>query len=99
VPDRGEIDFFVDHSYAVRTEPAARAAYLATLRDVRVDFERTRRTIAARRHARSAGAADPRRQTGSSGRSTARRSPKHSSAEGPLVDECGHFPQIEQVEW
>src|SRR2546427_12767178 len=35
VPDRGEIDFFVDHSYAVRTEPAARAAYLATLRDVR----------------------------------------------------------------
>src|SRR2546423_1750589 len=39
VPVRGEIDFFVDYCYAARTEPSARAAYLATLRDVRVDFE------------------------------------------------------------
>jgi len=38
-PDRREVDFFVDHGYASRTDGVARAAYLATLRDVRVDFE------------------------------------------------------------
>src|SRR5207247_49361 len=38
-PARPAIDFFVDHRYAARTDAAARAAYLATLRDVRIDFE------------------------------------------------------------
>ena len=39
MPDRAEVDFFVDYRYAVRTEPEARAAYLSTLRDVRIDME------------------------------------------------------------
>src|SRR5262249_11471732 len=38
-PDRREVDFFVDYCFAVRTEPAARAAYLTTIRDVGIDLQ------------------------------------------------------------
>jgi pimeloyl-ACP methyl ester carboxylesterase len=48
-PDRREIDFFVDHGYASRTDGVARAAYLATLRDVRVDFAGSMRADTSRR--------------------------------------------------
>src|SRR5439155_966791 len=36
---REEVDFFVDFGFAARTTAEARAAYLATLRHVRTDFE------------------------------------------------------------
>src|SRR5207247_2601887 len=38
-PVREEVDFFVDFGFAARTAAEARAAYLATLRHVRTDFE------------------------------------------------------------
>src|SRR6058998_962038 len=100
IPVRGEIDFFVDHRYAARTGPSARAAYLATLRDVRIDFE--------------AHAQDYRRALGTlelpvlliHGRQDRVVSPEHCAqvaetlahARVRWVDECGHFPQLEHVE-
>src|SRR3989442_12794610 len=37
-PDRREGDFFIDYGYVARTDGVAGAAYLGTLRDVRIDF-------------------------------------------------------------
>lgn len=98
-PDRGEVDFFVDHRYAARSDWAARAAYLATLRDVRIDFEA---------HAR-----DYRRALATlalpvlliHGRQDHVVPPEHcAEVAGVLgyaavrwLDACGHFPQIEHV--
>jgi pimeloyl-ACP methyl ester carboxylesterase len=99
-PDPREIDFFVDYRYAARADGVARAAYLATLRDVRVDFE--------------AHCEDYRRALTTlqlpvlliHGRQD-RVVPAEHCAEvaGVLrhaavrwVDACGHFPQIEHVE-
>jgi pimeloyl-ACP methyl ester carboxylesterase len=99
-PDRREVDYYVDYSYATRTDGVARAAYLATLRDVRVDFE--------------THADDYRRALTTlqlpvmliHGRQD-RVVPAEHCAEvaGVLrhavvrwVDACGHFPQIEHVE-
>ena len=100
VPVRGEIDFFVDYCYAARTEPSARAAYLATLRDVRVDFE-----THAQDYCRALGTLDlPVLLI--HGRQDRIVSPEHCAqvaetlvrARVRWVDECGHFPQIEHVE-
>src|SRR5213594_3795088 len=99
-PDRREIDFFIDYGYASRTDGVARAAYLATLRHVRIDVE--------------THAEDYRRALTTlqlpvlliHGRQD-RVVPAEHCAEvaGVLrhaavrwVDECGHFPQIEHVE-
>ena len=35
---RAEVDFLVEHDYATRTSPEARAAWLATARHIRSDF-------------------------------------------------------------
>jgi pimeloyl-ACP methyl ester carboxylesterase len=99
-PDRREVDFFVDHGYASRTDGVARAAYLATLRDVRVDFETHcedyRRALTT---LQLPVLLIPGRQD--------RVVPAEHCAEvaGVLrhaavrwVDACGHFPQIEHVE-
>jgi pimeloyl-ACP methyl ester carboxylesterase len=99
-PAQAEIDFFVDYRYAARTQPAARAAYLATLRDVRIDFE--------------AHAQDYRRALGTlelpvlliHGRQDRVVSPEHCAqvaetlahARVRWLDACGHFPQIEHAE-
>jgi pimeloyl-ACP methyl ester carboxylesterase len=99
-PDRREVDFFVDYAYTSRSDGVARAAYLATLRDVRIDFETHcedyRRALATLQlpvlliHGRQD-----------------RVVPAEHCAEvaGVLqhaavrwVDACGHFPQIEHVE-
>jgi pimeloyl-ACP methyl ester carboxylesterase len=99
-PDRREVDFFVDYEYATRTDATARAAYLTTLRDVRIDLEARaedyRRALTTLElpvlliHGRQ----DP-------------VVPRAHCAEvaGVLrhaavrwVDACGHFPQIEHVE-
>ena len=97
---REEVDFFVDFGFTERTSPGARAAYLATLRHVRVDFE--------------AHAPDYRRAIATldlpvlliHGRQDRVVPPTHCAqvAEGfaratvRWVDECGHFPQIERAE-
>ena len=97
---REEVDFFVDFGFTERTSPGARAAYLATLRHVRVDFE--------------AHAPDYRRAIATldlpvlliHGRQDRVVPPAHCAqvAEGfaratvRWVDECGHFPQIERAE-
>jgi pimeloyl-ACP methyl ester carboxylesterase len=98
-PDPREVDFFIDHGYVSRTDGVARAAYLATLRHVRIDFE--------------THAEDYRRALTTlqlpvlliHGRQD-RVVPAEHCAEvaGVLrhaavrwVDACGHFPQIEHV--
>ena len=99
-PDRREVDFFVDYEYATRTDATARAAYLTTLRDVRIDLE--------------ARAEDYRRALTTlelpvlliHGRQDPVVPPEHcAEVAGVLrhaavrwVDACGHFPQIEHVE-
>jgi len=99
-PDRQEIDFFVDYRYAARADATARAAYLATLRDMRIDFDA---------HAR-----DYRRALATlelpvlliHGRQDHVVPRDHCAAVAGVlrhavvrwVDACGHFPQIEHVE-
>jgi pimeloyl-ACP methyl ester carboxylesterase len=96
-PRRAVVDFLVDHDYAVRATPSARAAWLATARHMRTDF-------VARR-------ADFRRAIGSldlpvllvHGRQDYAVPAVHASevATGlPRVtvrwlDACGHFPHLE----
>jgi pimeloyl-ACP methyl ester carboxylesterase len=100
VPDPREIDFFVDYRFAARTEAAARAAYLATLRGVRIDLEA---------HAR-----DYRRALATlelpvlmiHGRQDRVVPAEHCAEVGGVLrhaavrwlDACGHFPQIEHAE-
>ena len=97
---REEVDFFVDFGFAARTTAEARAAYLATLRHVRTDFE--------------GHAEDYRRAIATvdlpvlliHGRQDRVVPPAHCAlvADGfaratvRWVEECGHFPQIEQAE-
>ncbi len=97
-PVRDEIDFLVDCHYAERAGAPARAAYLATLRHVRPDFvehaQDYRRAIATLElpllliHGRQ----DP----------VVPATHCANVADGVLrasvrwIDECGHFPQIEQ---
>jgi pimeloyl-ACP methyl ester carboxylesterase len=38
VPRPADVDYLVDHDYAIRTGPEARAAWLATARHIRADF-------------------------------------------------------------
>jgi pimeloyl-ACP methyl ester carboxylesterase len=96
-PVRAEIDFFVEHGYAVRAAPDARAAYLATLRHLRTDFEAHRldyrRAIATLElptlliHGRQ----DPVVPAVH----CAEVADAFAHAAVRWVDECGHFPQIE----
>jgi pimeloyl-ACP methyl ester carboxylesterase len=98
-PDRREIDFFVDHGYAARTDGVARAAYLATLRDVRIDFESHaedyRRALATLQlpvlliHGRQDRVVPAEHCAEVAGVL------RHAAVR--WVDACGHFPQIEHV--
>jgi pimeloyl-ACP methyl ester carboxylesterase len=99
-PMRDEIDFLVDCDYPARAGAAARAAYLATVRGMRQDFDERaegfRRAIATIDapvlliHGRQDRVVDPSHcaavATGL-GRATVR-----------WLDECGHFPHIEHVD-
>jgi pimeloyl-ACP methyl ester carboxylesterase len=99
-PRREDVEFLVQWDYPVRTGWDARAAYLATLRGVRRDFER--RSADYRRALASVdqpvllihGAQDPvvsaehcREIAGVLPRATVR-----------WIDACGHFPQIEHAQ-
>ena len=95
-----EIDALVDWSYAARTAWDAKAAYLATLRDLRVDFGR--RAAAYRRVAGTLaqpvllvhGRQDP--VVGAA--HCANVSKAFPRASVRWVDHCGHFPQIEHAD-
>jgi len=100
LPVRREIDFLVDCHYAERTGALARAAYLATLRHVRADlvdhapdYRRAMATLEAPLlliHGRQ----DP-VVPATHCANVADGVPR---ARARWVDECGHFPQIEQPE-
>jgi len=94
-----EIDFLVDAYYAERAGAPARAAYIATLRHVRTDFvdhaDNYRRAIATLeqpvllvhgRQDRVVPAAHCASVADGVARGRAR-----------FIDDCGHFPQIEQA--
>jgi pimeloyl-ACP methyl ester carboxylesterase len=99
-PRREEVDFFVDCAHAERAGPSGRAAYLATLRGVRADFE--------------GRAGDYRRVLATlevpvlliHGREDRVVAPAHCSAltrglrrvTVQWLPACGHFPQIEHPE-
>src|SRR2546426_421150 len=99
-PDRQAVDFFVDYEYATRTDATARAAYLATLRDVRIDLEARaedyRRALTTLElpvlliHGRQ----DP--VVPQEHCAEVARVLRHAAVR--WVDACGHFPQIEHVE-
>ncbi len=98
-PRKSDVDFLVDHDYAVRATPAARAAWLAAARHMRTDFV-TRR-------------GDYRRAIGTldlpvllvHGRQDP-AVPAHHASEVATglprvtvrwVDACGHFPHLEHA--
>ena len=97
-PLTAEVDFLVHCHYTERTGVPARAAYLATLRHIREDFldhaENYRRAIATLEqpvlliHGRQ----DPVVPAAH----CARVADGVARARVHWVDECGHFPQIEQ---
>ena len=99
-PDRREVDFFVDYAYTSRSDGVARAAYLATLRDVRIDFETHcedyRRALATLQlpvlliHGRQDRVVPAEHCAEVAGVL------RHAAVR--WVDACGHFPQIEHVE-
>ncbi len=99
-PDQREIDFFIDHGYASRTDGVARAAYLATLRDVRVDVETHaddyRRALTTLQqpvlliHGRQDRVVPAEHCAEVAGVL------RHATVR--WVDACGHFPQIEHIE-
>lgn len=99
-PVREDVDFLVGWSYAARTAWVARAAYLATLRRVRGDFEQ--RGPNYRRALRSLdqpvllihGRQDP-VVPAEHCREVAAIIPRAAIR---WVDACGHFPQIEHAQ-
>ena len=93
----GDVEFLVEHDYAARTAPEARAAWLATARHIRADFvERRadyRRALATLDlpvlfvHGRQDPAVAP-RHAGEAAAGIPRAALR-------WVDACGHFPHLE----
>jgi pimeloyl-ACP methyl ester carboxylesterase len=98
-PDSEEVDFFVSHRYAERSGPAARAAYLATVRaigrDLTTDAPAWRRAVDRIDHPVLIvhGRQDPVIAVAHAAAAAAGL----SRAETCLLDDCGHFPQIEHA--
>lgn len=98
-PRRADVDFLVDHDYAERTGPEARAAWLATARHIRADFVNHR--------------GDYRRAIATldlpvlvvHGRQDPAVAPPHAAEVAAgfpraglrWVDSCGHFPHLEHA--
>jgi pimeloyl-ACP methyl ester carboxylesterase len=95
-----EVDALVDWSYAERTAWNAKAAYLATLRDVRGDF--TGRAAAFRRVAATLALpvllVHGRQDRIVDAAHCANMSKGFARASVRWVDACGHFPQIEHAD-
>ena len=100
VPMAREIDALVDWSYAARTCWDAKAAYLATLRDVRADF--AGRAAAYRRVAGTLGLpvllVHGRQDPVVGATHCANVAKGFPRASVRWVDACGHFPQIEHAD-
>lgn len=98
-PDRAEVDFLVDHQYAVRASAEGRAAYLATLRGARRDFLEAAGAIRAglSQWKRPAlvihGRQDPVVPIAHA-EALVRGLP---GAQVRFIERCGHFPQIEHA--
>src|SRR5262245_192842 len=96
-PRPEEVEFLVEHEYAVRSSREGRAAYLATLRGVREDF------VGRAAGYRAALASWRRGVLLVHGRQDRVVSAAHVTAaiagirqvEARWLDRCGHFPQIE----
>src|SRR6185295_271264 len=98
-PRRSEVDFLVDHDYAERTAPEAKAAWLATARHIRADFVTHRgdyrRAIATLDlpvlvvHGRQDPAVPPLHAT------EVTAGFPHAGLR--WVDACGHFPHLEHA--
>jgi pimeloyl-ACP methyl ester carboxylesterase len=99
-PIAREVDALVDWSYAERTAWDAKAAYLATLRDVREDF--ASRAAAYRRVAGTLGLpvllVHGRQDPVVPAVHCANVSKGFPRASVRWLDACGHFPQIEHAE-
>jgi 4,5:9,10-diseco-3-hydroxy-5,9,17-trioxoandrosta-1(10),2-diene-4-oate hydrolase len=100
VPRPAEVDYLIDHDYAIRTDAAARAAWLATARCIRTDFvdhrADYRRAIATLDlpvllvHGRQDPAvAAPHAAEAAAG---------FPRAALRWVDRCGHFPHLEYAQ-
>jgi pimeloyl-ACP methyl ester carboxylesterase len=99
-PVAAEVEFLVRESYAVRTSPEAKAAYLATLRDIRrdilehaPDYRRALATLDAPAlliHGQQDRVVAPVHS-----REAADVMPR---ARVRWIDACGHFPQIEHAD-
>ena len=98
-PRRDEVDFLVDHDYAQRTGPDARAAWLATARHIRADF------VTHRGDYRRAIATLDLPVLVVHGRQDPAVPPPHASEVAAgfpravlrWVDACGHFPHLEHA--
>ena len=98
-PSRSEVDFLVDHDYAERTGPEAKAAWLATARHIRADF------VAHRADYRRAIATLDLPVLVVHGRQDPAVPPHHATevtagfprAGLRWVDACGHFPHLEHA--
>jgi len=99
-PVAGEVDALVDWSYAERTAWDAKAAYLATLRDVRADF--AGRAAAYRRVAGTLGLpmllVHGRQDPVVPAVHCANVSKGFPRASVRWLDACGHFPQLEHAD-
>ena len=99
-PVAGEVDALVDWSYAERTAWDAKAAYLATLRDVREDF--AGRAAAYRRVAGTLGLpvllVHGRQDPVVPAVHCANVSKGFPRASVRWLDACGHFPQLEHAD-
>lgn len=99
-PVAREIDALVDWNYAARTAWDAKAAYLATLRDVRADF--AGRATAYRRVAGTLGLpvllVHGRQDPVVPAVHCANVSKGFPRASVRWLDACGHFPQIEHAD-
>ena len=99
-PRRADVDFLVDHDYAERTGPEARAAWLATARHIREDF------VAHRADYRRAIATLDLPVLVVHGRQDPAVAPLHATevaasfprASLRWVDACGHFPHLEHAQ-
>lgn len=99
-PTRPEVDFLVDFEYAARTSPEARAAWLATIRDIRTDFVQHRAD-----YRRALATLDlpillvhGRQDPAVPAAHCAEVADALRSAAVRWVDRCGHFPQIEHAD-
>jgi 2-hydroxy-6-oxonona-2,4-dienedioate hydrolase len=99
-PVAGEVDALVDWSYGERTAWDAKAAYLATLRDVREDF--AGRAAAYRRVAGTLGLpvllVHGRQDPVVPAVHCANVSKGFPRASVRWLDACGHFPQLEHAD-